>query len=136
MTMITPKWIPLLALPALLLAGCGSLDLIKKRLPPPHPVNDGILFQYEAPAATVVTLAGSWEGNWWGGTASPSARYDNTIGRMEDPDGDGVWTLVQPLDPGRYMYKFVVDNNTWVTDPNNPDTMSEGGFTNSLLVVK
>jgi len=136
MTMITPKWIPLLALPALLLAGCGSLDLIKKRLPPPHPVNDGILFQYEAPAATVVTLAGSWEGNWWGGTASPSARYDNTIGRMTDPDGDGIWSIVEPLAPGRYMYKFVVDNNTWVTDPNNPDTASEGGFTNSLLVVK
>lgn len=134
--MKTRKTILLLALTALLATGCGGLDLIKKRLPPPHPVDGGVLFQYEAPAATVVTLAGSWDGNWWGGTASPSARYDNTIGRMEDSDGDGIWTIVEPLDPGRYMYKFVVDGNTWVTDPNNPDTINDGGFTNSLLVVK
>lgn len=125
-----------LAASALLLAGCSGLDLIKKRLPPPHPVVGGILFQYEAPAATVVTLAGNWDGNWWGGTASPTGRYDNTVGRMSDEDGDGVWSLVQPLEPGRYQYKFVVDGNTWITDPNNPDTAGDGGFTNSLLVVK
>jgi len=117
-------------------AACGTVNLIKKRLPPPHRVEDGILFQYEAPAATIVTLAGNWDGNYWGGTASPAARYDNTIGRMKDPEQDGIWSIVVPLSPGRYQYKFVVDNNTWVTDPNNPDTASEGGFTNSLLVVK
>jgi len=123
----------LLALPLL---GACSIDIIKKRLPPPHPVSGGILFQYEAPAASIVTLAGNWEGNWWGGTASPSARYDNTLGRMEDPDGDGIWTRVEPLPPGRYMYKFVIDNNNWALDPNSPSTADEGGFTNSLLVVK
>ncbi len=128
----------LLLLGAALVAasGCGTLDLVKKRLPPPHPVDGGMLFQYEAPAATIVTLAGNWDGNWWGGTASSTSRYDNTIGRMLDPDGDGIWSLVIPMDPGRYQYKFVVDNNTWIADPNNPDTSSDGGFTNSLLVVK
>jgi len=129
----------ILALLAALVAagpGCAYKDLIKKRLPPPHRVEGGILFQYEAPAATVVTLAGNWPGNDWGGTSSPAARYDNTIGRMGDPDGDGIWTIVVDLAPGRYQYKFVVDINTWVTDPNNPDTATEGGFTNSLLVVK
>ncbi len=127
-----------IALPLLILAlaGCGSLDLIKKRLPPPHRVDGGVMFQYEAPAATVVTLAGNWDGNWWGGTAAASARYDNSIGRMSDPDDDGIWSVVAPLPPGRYQYKFVVDNNTWVPDPNNPETASDGGFTNSLLVLK
>jgi 1,4-alpha-glucan branching enzyme len=129
----------ILAALAVLLAaapGCAYKDLIKKRLPPPQRVTGGILFQYEAPAATVVTLAGNWPGNDWGGTSSPAARYDNTIGRMTDPDDDGIWTIVVDLAPGRYQYKFVVDNNTWVTDPSNPDTATEGGFTNSLLVVK
>ena len=132
------KRIPLsvLSLVALsLLLGC-SLNIIKNRLPAPFPVDGGIKFQYEAPAASLVTLAGNWEGNWWGGTASPSARYDNTIGRMSDTDGDGVWSIIVDLPPGRYMYKFVIDNNTWTTDPNNPSTAQEGGFTNSLIVVK
>ncbi|MCP4547227.1 MAG: hypothetical protein GY835_12280 [bacterium] len=126
-------------LPALLLLpllGCSSLDLIKKRLPPPHRVDGGIQFQYEAPAATTVTLAGNWPENQWGGTSSPAGRYDNTIGRMTDDDNDGIWTIVVDMKPGRYMYKFVIDNNNWETDPNNPDTASEGGFTNSLIVVK
>jgi len=118
------------------LASACSLDIVKRRLAAPHPVEGGILFQYEAPAATVVTLAGNWEGNWWGGTASSNARYDNSIGRMENPDGDGIWTRIEDLPPGRYQYKFVIDNNTWNTDPNNPSTAQEGGFTNSLLVVK
>lgn len=128
-------FLPTLVMLLALLPAC-SLNIVKKRLPPPHPVAGGILFSYEAPAATIVTLAGNWEGNWWGGTASSSARYDNMIGRMEDPDGDGIWTLVEDLPPGRYLYKFVIDNNTWNTDPNNPSTAQEGGFTNSLLVVK
>ena len=119
-----------------LASGCGTVKLIKKRLPPPHPVSGGIEFQYEAPAATLVTLAGNWDGNWWGGTTSPSARYDNTIGRMTDDDQDGIWTLVVPLPPGRYQYKFVIDDNTWVIDPSNPDTAIEGGSSASLLVVK
>jgi 1,4-alpha-glucan branching enzyme len=124
-----------LSLSLVLLSGC-SFNIIKNRLPAPFPVEGGIQFQYEAPAASLVTLAGNWEGNWWGGTASPSARYDNTVGRMSDPDGDGIWKIIVDLPPGRYMYKFVIDNNTWTTDPNNPSTAQEGGFTNSLIVVK
>ena len=116
--------------------GCASLDIIKKRLAPPHPVAGGILFQYEAPEASIVTLAGDWDENEWGGTASATGRYDNTIGRMNDDDDDGIWRIVVDLPPGRYQYKFVVDINTWVTDPSNPDTVNNGGFTNSLLIVK
>jgi len=134
--MSSSKWMTLVAV-ALMLAATGcSMSIIKKRLPAPHPVPGGILFSYEAPSAHIVTVAGNWEGNWWGGTAAPSARYDNSIGRMQDKDGDGVWQIVEPLPPGRYMYKFVIDNNVWELDPNNPNTAEEGGFTNSLLVVK
>jgi hypothetical protein len=42
-----------------------------------------------------------------------------------------------PLKPGRYQYKYVIDWGVrWELDPNNPLTAVEGGFTNSLLIVR
>jgi hypothetical protein len=43
---------------------------------------------------------------------------------------------VEPLPPGRYEYKFVIDGVTWKEDPNNPQRVDDGfsGF-NSLLIV-
>ncbi len=125
------------------LFSCSYVDLIKRRLPPPHPVEGGIMFQLEAPSARIVTLAGNFPDNQWGGTASSSKTYDPKIDPMYD-DGthgdrvadDGIWTIIKKIEPGRYQYKFVIDQNTWKIDPNNPDTATEGGFTNSLLIVK
>jgi 1,4-alpha-glucan branching enzyme len=55
---------------------------------------------------------------------------------MIDDDGDGIWTIVMPLAPGRYQYKFVIDNGVrWELDPSNANTGEEGGFTNSLIIV-
>jgi 1,4-alpha-glucan branching enzyme len=117
-----------------LCSGCLFLRVIKKRLPPPHPVEGGILFQFDAPSARYVNLAGNF--NDWGGTLT-TGRFDPSIDPMEDPDGDGVWTIIKPLRPGRYQYKFVIDNGVrWERDPNNPGTDQEGGFTNSLLIVR
>jgi 1,4-alpha-glucan branching enzyme len=105
---------------------------IRNRLPPPHEVEGGILFQYEAPAARMVTLAGSF--NNWAGTKG-GGRYDATIDPMTD-NGQGVWSIVKPLPPGRYQYKFVIDNGVrWETDPSNPNTGQEEGITNSLIIV-
>lgn len=116
------------------LDGCLFTRIIRDRLPPPHPVDGGILFQYEAPSARYVNLAGTF--NDWGGTAT-IGRFDPTIDPMTDPDGDGIWTIIKPLPPGRYQYKFVIDNGVrWERDPNNPGTDQEGGFTNSLLIVR
>ena len=124
----------LAAAAALALASCaGTLDWIQDRLPPPSEVKGGIQFSYHAPSARQVTLAGNF--NNWGGTQG-GGRYDSSIDPMSDPDGDGTWTIVVPLPPGRYQYKFVIDNNNWALDPNNPSTAVEGGFTNSLLIVK
>ena len=115
-------------------AGCSAiLDSIRNRLPPPREVEGGILFQYEAPAARMVTLAGSF--NNWAGTKG-GGRYDSSIDPMTDQDGDGVWTIVKPLPPGRYQYKFVIDNGVrWETDPSNANTGVESGITNSLVIV-
>jgi 1,4-alpha-glucan branching enzyme len=114
--------------------GCLFLRVIRDRLPPPHPVEGGILFQFEAPSARYVNLAGNF--NDWGGTLT-TGRFDPSIDPMSDPDGDGIWTIVKPLRPGRYQYKFVIDHGVrWERDPNNPGTDQEGGFTNSLIIVR
>jgi 1,4-alpha-glucan branching enzyme len=124
----------LLAAIALPNNGCLFLRVIRDRLPPPHPVEGGILFQFEAPSARYVNLAGNF--NDWGGTLT-TGRFDPSIDPMSDPDGDGIWTIVKPLRPGRYQYKFVIDHGVrWERDPNNPGTDQEGGFTNSLIIVR
>jgi len=116
------------------LASCAAvLDSIEDRLPPPHEVDGGILFRHNAPSAYQVNLAGEF--NNWAGTAT--GRYDPEIGLMTDSDGDGVWTIVEPLPPGRYQYKFVIDAGVrWEEDQSNADTVDDGyGGFNSLLVV-
>jgi 1,4-alpha-glucan branching enzyme len=131
------NWLLVLSLAlcaVVLAAGCSTISgSVRNRLPPPHEVEGGILFQYEAPAARVVTLAGSF--NNWGGTKG-GGRYDAGIDPMSDEDGDGIWTIVKPLPPGRYQYKFVIDNAVrWETDPSNANTGVEEGITNSLVIV-
>jgi len=110
-----------------------ELNFIKRRLMPPHAVNGGILFQYEAPSARTVILTGNFPDLNWDTEKQPMFD-DGTHGdRMA---GDGIWTIVKPLSPGRYEYKFVVDRNSWVSDPSNPDTTDDGyGGKNSLLNV-
>lgn len=128
---LIPVLLLLLAIPS---GSCVLTRIIRNRLPIPHPVEGGILFQYEAPSARYVNLAGSF--NTWGGTQT-TGRFDPTIDPMSDDDGDGIWTIVKPLRPGRYQYKFVIDHGLrWELDPSNPDTDQESGITNSLIIVR
>lgn len=128
--------------PALLLggaivaaAGCGALGFVKRRLPPPSPVAGGIGFRFEAPSAKVVQLAGNWpENNWLAGQAQTGSFL---VGEMTDADQDGIWERIEPLPPGRYQYKFVIDRVNWKFDPNNPQRVDDGfGGFNSLLIVE
>lgn len=82
---------------------------------------EGVGFSYSDPNATSVHLAGDFNG--WDTGATP----------MSDPDGDGIWTVMMQLDPGRYEYKFVVNGGTWVADPDNPVT--GGDFDNSVIEI-
>jgi len=131
------KHLILVALLTVLALGCSTMstisDSVKTRLPPPVEVEGGILFRYDSPAARMITLAGNF--NNWGGTQG-GGRYDPTINPMFDEDGDGVWTIVMPLPPGRYQYKFVIDNGVrWERDPSNANTGFEAGEENSLIIV-
>lgn len=125
-----------LAAVAAFAAGCGYGRIIRNRLPAPHRVEGGVLFQYEAPAARHMNVCGNWDDNSWCGTKG-TGRFDQTLGVMSDEDGDGIWQLVVPLKPGRYQYKYVIDWGVrWELDPNNPLTGVEGGITNSLVIIR
>ena len=121
---------------ALLSVSC-SLNFIKKRLSLPHRIEGGILFQYDAPSARQVNLAGNFPDNEW-------LKYGNQFDVMRDDGkngdrvaGDGIWSIVKSLSSGRYEYKFVVDRNSWIEDPNAIDTTDDGyGGKNSVLIVK
>ena len=114
-----------------------SLNFIKKRLSPPYRVEEGILFQYDSPSARQVNLAGNFPDNEW-------LRNGDRVDLMNDDGqngdkvaGDGIWSIVKSLSPGRYEYKFVVDRNSWVRDPNAIETIDDGyGGENSILIVK
>lgn len=126
----------LLAAP-LLLGGCGYTRVLRDRLPQPHRIEGGVVFQYEAPQARHVNLCGNWTENDWCGTRG-TGRFDHTIGVMNDEDGDGVWEIVLPLQPGRYQYKFALDYGVrWEPDPNNPLGEEDGfGGHNSVLILR
>ncbi|QHT69539.1 serine hydrolase [Rhodocytophaga rosea] len=72
--------------------------------------------------AKLVTLAGSF--NDW-----------NDLHTFFRKNGD-VWECAVELSPGTYTYKIVKDGE-WMLDPNNASTLKdEGGYTNSVLIIK
>lgn len=67
-----------------------------------------------------VMLAGSFN-NW-----------DENEGRMLKTSTG--WRLPVYLKDGTYEYKFIINGETWITDPGNPNTRNDGsGNTNSYL---
>jgi 1,4-alpha-glucan branching enzyme len=126
-------WPVILTVLCTVLLGCAAMNAIKDRLPAPHRVEGGILFQYDAPAAQRVNLAGQF--NDWGGTLI--GPLDPTIDAMTKNE-KGIWQIVVPLKPGRYEYKFVLDGGVvWKHDPNNAERVDDGyGGYNSVVVIK
>ena len=79
-----------------------------------------VTFRYESSTANNVYLAGSMNG--WSSTAN----------KMEETEA-GVFTCTLELEPGEYEYKFVVNGNSWVADPDNDYWV--GNDRNSLAIV-
>ena len=70
-----------------------------------------------------VSLVGDFNG--WDPTATPMRR-----------DATGRWIASVPLGLGSYTYAFVVNDSTWIADPNAPRApRSEFGSAGSVLVV-
>lgn len=76
-----------------------------------------------APDAGAVIVVGDF--NDWSASATPLARND----------GNGVWWVTVPLEPGRYRYAFVVDGNVWRPDPEAPSLDDEFGRTSSVVTI-
>lgn len=82
-------------------------------------------FELNAPQAKRVAITGCFK-NW------------DKRGIPMNKDDKGFWQVTVPLRPGRYEYKFIVDD-TWQTDPNNSNTARNAfGSLNSVkeLVAK
>jgi len=62
--------------------------------------------------------------------------WNTSTNRLEDPEGDGIWTGKMYLKPGRYEYMLVIDNSKWVTDPNANVYANDGfGSKNAVLYI-
>jgi len=63
-------------------------------------------------------------------------QWNSQNNRLEDPDGDGIWTATLKLPPGRYEYMFVLDGGKWVPDPNANRFVKDGfGNMNAILEI-
>ncbi len=71
----------------------------------PHAVGDGVIFRVHAEGATRVQVAGDF--NDWNPSRTP----------MQHVDKD-TFQIKVPLEPGRYMYRYVIDGH-WRNDPEN-----------------
>lgn len=75
------------------------------------------------PHAKSVALAGSF--NNWNTQSTPMTRKG------------ADWSVSIKLTPGIYRYKFVVDKDRWIVDPENSQTENDGqGHFNSVLTIK
>jgi 1,4-alpha-glucan branching enzyme len=83
-----------------------------------------VQFVLDAPGAVSVAVSGDF--NEW----------DRGAHRLDDPDGDGVWTGRVPVRPGIHEYMFVIDGERWVTDPGAQRYADDGfGNRNAVLAV-
>ena len=83
---------------------------------------DPVTFRIAAPQATHVFVAGEMT-DWDAGK------------REMRRDADGNWQLTLDLEPGQWLYKFVVDGQ-WVQDPATPDHDADGqGGQHSFVFV-
>jgi glycosidase len=61
--------------------------------------------------------------------------WDRNSLPMSDLDGNGIYEISVPLDPGRYEYKFFVDRKELI-DPQNPVKVPNGlGDYNSVIII-
>jgi len=81
-----------------------------------------VQFQLNAPEAKRVALTGDFKK--WAAKGVPMRKSK-----------DGTWKANVELQPGRYEYKFIIDNE-WRHDPNNGNTIQNAvGSLNSIIEV-
>jgi 1,4-alpha-glucan branching enzyme len=125
--------LPAIAILTVLAAGCGITRAIRPRVKSPVETPEGVLFRHYAPSAIRMNLAGDF--NQWCDTAN-GRPIDVTMDPMT-MDDKGIWSIVKPLEPGTYQYKYIIDGGIWQHDTNNLNTTPDGyGGVNSVVTVK
>ena len=88
----------------------------------PKPKRRKVVFSLESPDASGVILMGDF--NQWNPKKHPMKK-----------DVNGVWKKTTMLFPGRYEYRFLVDNR-WENDPKNKQScFNRFGTKNNFIVV-
>ncbi len=117
---------------ALFAASCGGM--LERRVPSPVIEGDSVVFRVKSPSARTVQIAGDWSGNNWGRGDAEGGEI--LVGLMERAAESGVWEIVVKLEPGRYRYRFLVNESVWLLDPDNPRIVDDGrGGRANLLIV-
>jgi chromosome partitioning protein len=89
----------------------------------PQKVANGVVFTLKAPHHAKVLIVGDFNG------------WSTEQGEMHYEKEQKVWKRFIPLAPGRYNYKYIVDD-AWVSDPSNQNEEdNEFGGKNSVLQV-
>lgn len=84
--------------------------------------NAKIQFEFPAPEAQKVSLVGNF--NNWDTLANPMQKKKN-----------GIWKVIMELKPGRYEYRFYVDEK-WENDPSCAGCVpNELGSMNCIRIV-
>ncbi|MDX2047326.1 MAG: hypothetical protein SFU87_11100 [Chitinophagaceae bacterium] len=94
-----------------------------------NPFNNTIEFYIVNRCAKRISLAGSFN-NWAQDVLMMELQE-------EDEEQDGLWKIEIPmLPPGRYHYKFFIDDKMWVEDIDNPNREPDGfnGWNSVLLL--
>lgn len=112
---VNPRVIALLFL--LLLSFCSA------KRPGPEVRNGAVRFEFIAPKASSVAVAGSFN------------RWDPRKNLLSGPNRSGKWSVTLELPAGRYEYLFVVNGDTWLPDPGAPWVDDGLGGRNSFVEV-
>jgi 1,4-alpha-glucan branching enzyme len=82
-----------------------------------------VLFSLKAPDARAVSVVGDFNG--WRNDAHPMKMHET-----------GQWEKHLFLSPGRYEYKFIVDDQWWEDPANEQKCQNQHGTWNSVVVVE
>ncbi len=116
----------------ILVTTCVSCtSFIEKGIESPVQEDGSVIFRMRSRSARTVQVAGDWN-NWGAGDAESG---EVLVGSMISVD-DGLWELAVDLPPGRYRYRFVINERRCIVDPSNPRFATDHmGGKASLLIV-
>jgi len=116
----------------LLSVSCGRY--LERSLGSPSIDGDTVTFRVKVPSARTVQLAGDWPRNNW--ARGDAEEGEVLVGLMEKSSDKDVWELAVHLGPGRYRYRFLINETEWFLDPENPRVVDDGrGGKANLLIV-